>query len=132
MNQAVGRPAGEIARGLAYVCEHRKYIESAIVSRPAAERAALIRLTHADGSTDVAADLETIHKALRSAGDGKGIFNRDRTFLRPVGVDQDDSEPVLRCPRQDRPCTRFAQPGPGADPRCALTGKALARGELNP
>jgi hypothetical protein len=132
MNQATGRTADQIARGLAYVCEYRKHLETIIAGRPAAQRAALTRLTDPAGSAEVAVDLETVHKALRSAGDGKGIFGQEgvRSLIHPVGVDQDDSEPVLRCPRLRHPCTRFAQPNLGTNPSCDLTGKPLARGDL--
>jgi hypothetical protein len=132
MNQDARRPSNDIARGLAYVCEHRKHVESTITGRPAAQRAALTRLTDPTRSADMAADLETVHKALRSAGDAKGIFGQDsvRSLIHPTGIDRDRPEVVLHCPRLDHPCTRFAQPVPGRADRCELTGSPLVRSEL--
>lgn len=134
MNEIAPRPTDQIARGLAYVCQHMDYIRAVTARRPAAQRAALARLADPASRSDALADLETLHRALRSAGDAMGIFGQEgvRSLLHPVGVDQDESEPVLRCPQAHRPCTRFAQPGPGAAPRCELTGSPLALGELRP
>ncbi|MFF5494442.1 hypothetical protein [Streptomyces aquilus] len=132
MNQATGRSADQVARGLAYVCEHRSYIERTIAQSSDEQRAALTRLTDPAGTTDVAADLEKIHRALRTARDSLGVYGQAgvRGLVHPVGVEQEPFEPVLRCPRREYSCTRFAQPGPGAVSRCELTDMELVRGEL--
>lgn len=132
VNQATGRSADQVARGLAYVCEHRLYIERTIAESSADQRAALARLADPTAATDVAADLEKIHRALRTARDALGIYGQASTrgLVHPAGVEQELFEPVLRCPRRQYPCTRFAQPGPGTASRCELTGMELERGEL--
>ena len=132
MNQSPDRPAGQISRGLAYVCHNLDYVRSTIAGRPATQRAALINLTDTT-SADLAADLETVHRAIRSAGDPLGVFGQNgvRDLAHAVGIDREDrTEPVLRCPRQQHPCARYAQPGAGTVPRCELTGGPLKLGEL--
>ncbi|GAA3787911.1 hypothetical protein [Streptomyces chiangmaiensis] len=139
------RDEGQIADGLAYVCEHVDLVRAALERGPADGPVRLdVLLAALRAGEDPSALLENVHRALRAAQDALGIFGATRgvgslsagsvSVLTPPGVAADRPyEPVLLCPRADRPCARYAWPEPNSDdPVCQVSGAPLRRTTLAP
>lgn len=124
------RSSDEVAVAIAHVCADIEQIRETVAgSRTVTALLAALRV-----GADAGDLLEALHAELRQAGDARGVFgqSRDVSMSKLSGVPERISEPVLLCPRAERPCARFAWPGRGDAPVCAVANVPLRRTTLAP
>lgn len=132
--------AQRTAERLAVVCAHAEEIRDDLRSGTPGGDALLGRLLAAMRTGDRTDALETLHSALRAAGDPLGLDGYaddvpagSRSF-RPAGVDSSPAgghhgEIAYLCPLGT--CARYWFPqGPAPVPQCAVGGRAMRRDRL--
>lgn len=122
------QPSPDTARvsaGLAYLCGHLEEIRDTLGDASAPSE--LLTTLGSGSPEEIATALNTLHAALRGAGDARGIYGHQRE-LTPVGVHS--LEIVYRCPLQ-RCDGRAADEVDDDQPRCAISGRELVRERLS-
>lgn len=119
------RGRDQVADAVAYVCEHLDELSAALSPRHRTTLDALLRKLHADD--DPAEELEQVHRALRTAGDARGVFGHVRSLTPPGLAVASRPIPVLLCPRAALPCSRHAWPTSEKPDTCAVSGLPLRR-----
>jgi hypothetical protein len=88
-----------IAKALSYVCAHRDELAALLSEEDAALRALEASVSHsaADDISRIVL-LDTLHTAVRRAGDPSGVYGGTDRSVMPAGVG--DLDIVYRCPLQ--------------------------------
>jgi hypothetical protein len=130
----VADEAGQVADGLAYVCEHVDQIREDLDDEGTGDVAPLeLLLAAVREGTDPAGPLEALHTALQARGDALGVYGHLRTvgFLGShlPGVPREPIDVVYLCPAGR--CSRYCWPQAGTPPPCCtITGESLRRERL--